>query len=94
MAAVGRSPVLRTITVDPQNGRVAEIRDEPVVPDWVGRWVYVELTTGSKLFGRITRVGGDYIETDTGMFRIPYVIHLRWVSAAEAAILRQGTGMP
>lgn len=57
---------------------------------WVGRIIIVELSTGSRLQGKILAVTEDWIDTDNGGFKVENVVMAKWVSEEEAQIIRGG----
>lgn len=57
---------------------------------WVGRIVIFELTTGTRIQGKIIAVSEDWIDTDNGAVKVEHIVHAKWVGAEEAAIIRGG----
>jgi len=57
---------------------------------WVGRIVIFELSTGTRIQGKI--LGGDdvWIDTDNGGVKVEHIVHAKWVSEEEARIIRGG----
>lgn len=63
-------------------------RGEFDVQSWVGRIAIFELTTGTRIQGKILAISDDWIDTDNGGVRVDNVVHAKWVSAEEASIIR------
>lgn len=57
---------------------------------WIGRIAIFELSTGSRIQGKILAVNEDWIDTDNGTIRISSIVHAKWVSNEEADIIRGG----
>lgn len=58
--------------------------------EWVGRIILVELSTRTRLQGKILNVTDEWIDTDQGGFRVSDVVMAKWVSDEEAQITRGG----
>lgn len=58
------------------------------VQHWVGRIAIFELSTGTRIQGKILAINDMWIDTDNGGVRVDAVVHAKWVSAEEAAIIR------
>ena len=58
---------------------------------WIGRIAIFELTTGTRVQGKITGMSDEWIDTDNGAVKVDNVVHARWVSAEEARIIRNDT---
>lgn len=70
-------------------------RDEGQAPQgevdtkrWVGRVAIFELSTGTRVQGRIIGMSDDWIDTDNGAVRVDNVVYARWVNEEEARIIR------
>ena len=64
---------------------------EGVAPhQWVGRIITIELSTGTRLQGKILNVTEDWIDTDNGGFKPANVVMAKWISQEEAQIIRGG----
>ena len=66
------------------------VPSRPDVHPWVGRTGVFELTTGTRVSGRVLAVHDEYFETDNGAIRKDAVVHARWMHAEEIAIARGG----
>ena len=55
---------------------------------WIGRVAVFELSTGTRVQGRIVGLSDDWIDTDNGAVRVDNVVYARWVSEEEARIIR------
>lgn len=58
---------------------------------WIGRIAIFELTTGTRVQGKILGMSDEWIDTDNGAVKVDNVVHARWVSAEEARIIRNDT---
>ena len=64
--------------------------EEPGPNKWIGRIAIFELTTGTRIQGKILRVNDEWIDTDNGTVRVDHIIHAKWVNPEEASIIRGG----
>jgi len=55
---------------------------------WIGRVAIFELSTGTRVQGRIVGMSDDWIDTDNGAVRVDNVVYARWVNEEEARIIR------
>lgn len=55
---------------------------------WIGRIAIFELSTGTRVQGRILGMSDEWIDTDNGAVRVDNVVYAKWVSAEEVAIIR------
>lgn len=55
---------------------------------WIGRIAIFELITGTRVQGKILQVTEEWIDTDNGAVQVKHIVHAKWVSAEEAAIIR------
>lgn len=62
----------------------------PTKHPWVGRTGVFELSTGTRVSGRVLAVYDDYFDTDNGSIRKEAVVYARWMSAEEISIARGG----
>jgi hypothetical protein len=58
--------------------------------DWIGRIAIFELSTGTRVQGRILGVSDPWIDTDNGAVNANHIVHAKWVSDEEARIIRGG----
>jgi hypothetical protein len=58
---------------------------------WIGRIAIFEMVTGTRVQGKILAMSDEWIDTDNGGVRVEHIVHARWVSAEEAAIIRNDT---
>ena len=61
---------------------------------WVGRIAIFELSTGTRVQGRILAVSDEIIDTDNGAVWTKYIVSSKWVGQEEAAIIRGGPMQP
>jgi len=64
--------------------------DNPNPSKWVGRIAIFELSTGSRVQGKILAMDGVWLDTDNGAIRINDIVHAKWVSEEEERIIRGG----
>lgn len=57
---------------------------------WIGRIAIFELSTGSRVQGKILAMNGEWLDTDTGAIRVNDIVHAKWVNEEEASIIRGG----
>lgn len=57
---------------------------------WIGRIAIFELSTGTRVQGKILGVSDPWIDTDNGAVNANHIVHARWVSDEEARIIRGG----
>ena len=57
---------------------------------WVGRIAIFELSTGSRVQGKILAMDGEWLDTDNGAIRVSDIVHAKWVSEEEERIIRGG----
>jgi hypothetical protein len=57
---------------------------------WIGKIVIFEMTTGSRIQGKIIGVSEDWIDTDNGAVKVDKIVSAKWVSEDEALIIRGG----
>lgn len=62
----------------------------PPANKWIGRIVVFELSTGTRVSGKILAISEDWIDTDNGAIRVEHIVHAKWVSPEEASITRGG----
>ena len=55
---------------------------------WIGRVAVFELSTGTRVQGRIVGMSDEWIDTDNGGIRVENVVYARWVNEEEARIIR------
>lgn len=65
-----------------------EVQGEVNTKRWIGRIAIFELTTGTRVQGKILGMSDEWIDTDNGAVKVDNVVHARWVSAEEARIIR------
>lgn len=57
---------------------------------WIGRIAIFELSTGTRVQGRILGVSDPWIDTDNGAVNVNHIVHAKWVSKEEEQIIRGG----
>lgn len=57
---------------------------------WIGRIAIFELSTGTRVQGKILAINDPWIDTDNGAVNVEHIVHAKWVSAEEARIIRGG----
>jgi len=70
------------------NSSQAQESGEVDTKRWIGRIAIFELTTGTRVQGKILGMSDEWIDTDNGAVKVDNVVHARWVSAEEARIIR------
>jgi len=61
---------------------------------WIGRIAIFELSTGTRIQGKILAINDPWIDTDSGAVNAEHIIHAKWVSEEEARIIRGGPLTP
>jgi hypothetical protein len=61
---------------------------------WIGRIAIFELSTGSRIQGKILAINDEVIDTDNGAIWVKYIVSAKWVGQEEAAIIRGGPMQP
>lgn len=57
---------------------------------WIGRIAIFEMSTGTRIQGKILALTDEWIDTDNGAVRVAHIVHAKWVSEEEARIIRGG----
>ena len=57
---------------------------------WIGRIAIFELTTGTRVQGKIIGFNDTWLDTDNGAIKIENIVHAKWVGEEEASIIRGG----
>jgi hypothetical protein len=64
--------------------------EDPRKHPWVGRTGVFELTTGTRVSGKVLAVYDEYFDTDNGSLRKDAVVYARWMGNEEISIARGG----
>ena len=67
-----------------------EQENKPNPSKWIGRIAIFELSTGSRVQGKIIGMNDEWLDTDNGTIRVRDIVHAKWVSEEEAQIIRGG----
>ena len=70
--------------------KIIPLPNNPNSNKWIGRIAIFELTTGSRVQGKILALNEDWIDTDNGAIKVEHIVHAKWVSEEEAQIIRGG----
>lgn len=70
--------------------KVISIDGNPSPNKWIGRIAIFELSTGSRVQGKILAANEQWIDTDNGTIRVDSIVHAKWVSPEEEQIIRGG----
>lgn len=60
------------------------------ISKWIGRIAIFELSTGSRVQGKILAMDNEWLDTDNGTIRVKDIVHAKWVSEEEERIIRGG----
>ena len=58
---------------------------------WIGRIAIFELSTGTRVQGKIMGMSDEWIDTDNGAVRVDNVVYAKWVGEEEARLIRSST---
>ena len=70
--------------------KIIPIPGNPSPNKWIGRIAIFELSTGSRVQGKILALNENWIDTDNGAIKVEHIVHAKWVSEEEASIIRGG----
>jgi len=70
--------------------KIIPLPNNPNSNKWIGRIAIFELSTGSRVQGKILALNENWIDTDNGAIKVEHIVHAKWVSEEEAQIIRGG----